>query len=176
MHFRILALLFLVLMSHCEDTVGEKKTPVVVEQKPVQISEPNLEVYHLKTDPLIDSLLVPNKEFQAFTKSMENLIKLRPEGIAPFLIGAITKCNTLLKQPFPAPFDTPEIKSRLKVVKTELLKSRYYSIEEQQEELNQSFNALFVAYTAYLKRIEDFSMDLQEEQENEINLNSTDLN
>ena len=58
---------------------------------------------------------------------------------------------------------TPEIKSRLKVVKTELLKARYYSLEEQQKELDESFQALFVAYTAYLKRIEDFSLDVQEE-------------
>ena len=70
-----------------------------------------------------------------------------------------------LRYQIPAPFDTPEIKSRLKVVKTALLKARYYSVEERQQELDESYEALFIAYTAYLKRIEDFSLDLQEEQE-----------
>ena len=104
-------------------------------------------------------------EFTAFAQSMEDLTKLKPGGIAPFLLGAIIKCNALLRYQIPAPFDTPEIKSRLKVIKTALLKARYYSVEERQQELDESYEALFIAYTAYLKRIEDFSLDLQEEQE-----------
>ena len=54
---------------------------------------------------------------------------------------------------------------QIKVVKTALLKARYYSVEERQLELDESYEALFVAYTAYLKRIEDFSLEVQEEQE-----------
>ena len=59
----------------------------------------------------------------------------------------------------PAPFETPEIKSRLKVVKTQLLKARYFSQQEQIKELNASFRQVFVAHEAYLKRIEDFALD-----------------
>ena len=72
-----------------------------------------------------------------------------------------------MRYPIPAPFDTPEIKSRLKVVKTALLKARYYSVEERQKELDESYEALFVAYMAYLKRIEDFSLEWQEQQQSE---------
>ena len=97
---------------------------------------------------------------------MEDLTKLKPEGIAPFLLGTLIKCQcTFALSNSCAPFDTPEIKSRLKVVKTALLKARYYSVEERQLELDESYEALFVAYTAYLKRIEDFSIEVQEEQE-----------
>ena len=165
MRFKFLSLLVMVLFYACGNTPEEKKVAEVIEQKPLQVKQENIVLYQLKQDSLIDSLLLPIKEFSAFTKSMEDLTKLKPEGIAPFLLGTIIKCNALLRYQIPAPFDTPEIKSRLKVVKTALLKARYYSVEERQKELDESYQALFIAYTAYLKRIEDFSLDLQEEQQ-----------
>lgn len=163
MRYKFLSLIVLAILSACRDTTTEKKTPEVIEQQPIQIKQDNIVIYQLKEDALIDSLLLPIEEFSAFTKSMEGLTKLKPEGISPFLLGVIIKCNNLLGSSIPVPFDTPEIKSRLKVVKTELLKSRYYSLQEQQQELDESFKSLFQAYTAYLKRIEDFSLDVQQE-------------
>lgn len=165
MRFKFLSLFVVLLCYTCVNAPEEKKVAEVVEQKPLELKQENIKLYQLKQDALIDSLLLPIKEFTAFTQSMEDLTKLKPEGIAPFLLGSIIKCNALLRYQIPAPFDTPEIKSRLKVVKTALLKARYYSVEERQQELDESYEALFVAYTAYLKRIEDFSLEVQEEQE-----------
>ena len=164
MRCRFLSLFVVLLCYSCVNAPEEKKVAEVLEQKPLQLKQENIELYQLKQDSLIDSLLLPIEEFNAFTQSMEDLKKLKPEGIAPFLLGTIIKCNALLRYQIPAPFDTPEIKSRLKVIKTALLKARYYSVEERQLELEESYKALFIAYTAYLKRIEDFSLDLQEEQ------------
>lgn len=163
MRCRFLSLFVVLLCYSCVNAPEEKKVVEVLEQKPLQLKQENIELYQLKQDSLIDSLLLPIEEFNAFTQSMEDLKKLKPEGIAPFLLGTIVKCNALLRYQIPAPFDTPEIKSRLKVIKTALLKARYYSVEERQLELEESYKALFIAYTAYLKRIEDFSLDLQEE-------------
>ena len=165
MRFKFLSLFVVLLCYACVNASEEKKVAEVVEQKPLELKQENIKLYQLKQDALIDSLLLPIKEFTAFTQSMEDLTKLKPEGIAPFLLGSIIKCNALLRYQIPVPFDTPEIKSRLKVVKTALLKARYYSVEERQQELDESYEALFVAYTAYLKRIEDFSLEVQEEQE-----------
>ena len=165
MRFKFLSLFVVLLCYTCVNAPEEKKVAEVVEQKPLELKQENIKLYQLKQDALIDSLLLPIKEFTTFTQSMEDLTKLKPEGIAPFLLGSIIKCNALLRYQIPAPFDTPEIKSRLKVVKTALLKARYYSVEERQQELDESYEALFVAYTAYLKRIEDFSLEVQEEQE-----------
>ena len=165
MRFKFLSIFLVLLCYACVNAPDEKKVAQVLDQKPLQLKQENIELYQLKQDSLIDSLLLPIEEFTAFTQSMEDLKKLKPEGIAPFLLGTIIKCNALLRYQIPAPFDTPEIKSRLKVVKTALLKARYYSVEERQLELDESYKALFIAYNAYLKRIEDFSLDLQEEQE-----------
>lgn len=165
MRFNFLSLFVVLLCYACVNTPEGKKVAEVVEQNPLKLKQENIELYQLKQDSLIDSLLLPIEEFTAFAQSMEDLTKLKPGGIAPFLLGTIIKCNALLRYQIPAPFDTPEIKSRLKVVKTALLKARYYSVEERQQELDDSYEALFIAYTAYLKRIEDFSLNLQEEQE-----------
>ena len=165
MRFKFLSLFVILLCYACVNAPEEKKMEEVEEQRLLQLKQENIELYQLKQDSLIDSLLLPIEEFTAFTQSMEDLTKLKPEGIAPFLLGTIIKCNALLRYQIPEPFNTPEIKSRLKVVKTALLKARYYSVEERQQELDESYEALFIAYTAYLKRIEDFSLDLQEEQE-----------
>ena len=165
MRFKFLSLFVILLCCACVNAPEEKKVAEVKEQNPLQLKQENIELYQLKQDSLIDSLLLPIEEFTAFTQSMEDLTKLKPEGIAPFLLGTIIKCNSLLRYQIPEPFNTQEIKSRLKVVKTALLKARYYSVEERQQELDESYEALFIAYTAYLKRIEDFSLDLQEEQD-----------
>ncbi len=163
MRFNTVYICLLFLLAACGNAsqVAEEKTETIEEQ-PIQVKQENITVYQIQKDPLIDSLLTPIEEFGVFVNAMEDLTKLNPEGISPFLLGTLIKCNTLLRYPIPAPFNTPEITSRLKVVKTELLKSRYYSLEEQQEELDKSFQALFMAYTAYLKRIEDFSLEERE--------------
>ena len=126
MRFKFRSLFVIRLCYACVNAPEEKKVAEVKEQKPLQLKQENIELYQLKQDSLIDSLLLPIEEFTAFTQSMEDLTKLKPEGIAPFLLGTIIKCNALLRYQIPAPFDTPEIKSRLKVVKTALLKARYY--------------------------------------------------
>lgn len=164
MHFKRFSIFAMLFLCACGDVPEETKEGDVVEQRPIQVKKDNIKVYELQTDALIDSLLMPIEEFNAFTQAINNLTKLKPEGITPFLLGVMSKCNALLRRPIPTPFDTPEIQSRLKVVKTELLKVRYYSIEERQKELDESFESLFVAYTAYLKRIEDVSVDFQEEE------------
>lgn len=176
MRYSILFCFIGILFNSCDQTSEEKKPIDVTEKAPVFVSKLDIEVYQLNTDPLIDSLLTPIKTFQAFQDSMENLIKLKPEGITPFLLGTLVKCNALLKQEIPSPFNTPEIQSRLKVVKTELLKARYYGLEEMQKELDQSMEALFIAYRAYLKRIEDLSQDVQEEGENGSDFTNKDQN
>ena len=111
MRCRFLSLFVVLLCYSCVNAPEEKKVAEVLEQKPLQLKQENIELYQLKQDSLIDSLLLPIEEFNAFTQSMEDLKKLKPEGIAPFLLGTLIKCNALLRYQIPAPFDTPEIKA-----------------------------------------------------------------
>ena len=117
----------------------------------------------------MDSSMLNNESFSKFRTTIEDLSKLNQEGLEPFLNDALINCNQLLKEKLPLPYDVPEVKGRLKVVKTQLIKARFHSEEKMQLELNQSLRELYIAYSAYLKRIDGITME-------EISSDSIDLN
>ena len=145
----------------CGSSTAEQKNEIVEEEvkAPITLDVGQLSVYQLTAHPVTDSLLLPLKVFNEYNEKINDLAKLDPNGVEPFILTALIKCDVLLKKKLPTPFETPEIKSRLKVVKTQLLKARYFSQQEQIEELSTSFRQVFVAHEAYLKRIEDFALD-----------------
>ncbi|MGB2475066.1 MAG: hypothetical protein ACPIB2_00115 [Flavobacteriaceae bacterium] len=147
---------WLVVVFACDSTPN-KSEKVIDDTATLNINFEQIVVYELKSHPLTDSLLMSVQPFGEFTSTITDLTKLNPLGLEPFLEEALVKCNTLLKANVPAPYNAPDIHSRLKVVKTEILKALYYSQEKKEEELNSSLNRLYLVYKAYLKRIEDFS-------------------
>lgn len=157
MHSNRFFIFLLIILSACNSTESKNELKPIIKKTPLVIEKEGITIYQLQENKLIDSLLLTNQTFITFKNSIEDLSKLNQAGLGPFLVSAINNCNQLLKAPLSAPFNTPDIRSRLKIVKTELLKARYYSKEEMQEELNQNIKSLYVAYSAYLKRIEDFS-------------------
>ena len=169
MRFKLIFFVLVVFFIGCSN-VGEQKKPTVVkEQQPLSIEKASIQLYQLKENALIDSLLIPIEKFSVFRSTMEDLTKLNPAGIEPFLYDAFLKCDDLLRQKLPLPFSKPDVTSRLKVVKTELIKARYYGQEADQEKLNESLKKLYVAYKAYLMRIEDFALDPSEEVNLDVN-------
>ena len=171
MHYKLILCLCVVLMG-CMDNPSKKEVPIQTNKKDsVYIQSESLRVYQLQTNASIDSLLFSMEAFMAFKSTIEDLSKLNPAGIDPFLEEAINKSNVLLTKAIPAPFDAPDIKSRLKVIKTALLKAHYYSQENNEEELNKSLKEIYSAYQAYLMRIEDFGQNgFEITQENELRL------
>lgn len=171
MRYNFFFVLCWMLMS-CSQT-QPKKEPVsqVLPKDTIAIKSESLRVYELKTNAAIDSLLLSLEAFVKFKTTLEDLSKLNPTGIDPFLAEAIKTANDLLKEPMPAPFNAPDIKSRLKVVKTMLLKAHYYSQENKVEALNTSIKEIYEAYQAYLMRVEDFAQnDSESLSEGEISL------
>ena len=150
---------FLLCIACGSSTTDEdqKKTNEAVDLIPLKLV--SVSVYQLTKHPVTDSLLLPLKAFSEYNQKLNELAKLEPTGIEPFILGTLIKCDVLLKKVLPAPFETPEIKSRLKVVKTQLLKARYFSQKEQVKEFNESIEGVFIAHRSYLKRIEDFAQN-----------------
>ena len=147
----------LIIFTACSSKATKSEPLEKIKKTPLVIKKEGIVVYQLQQNERIDSLLLSNQNFIDFKSSIEDLSKLNRNGLGPFLLNAINSCNKLLKEPLPEPFDSSDVRSRLKVVKTQLLKARFNSREGMQEELNQNIENLYVAYTAYLKRIEDFS-------------------
>ena len=154
-------ILFLSFCFGCGSSTPEEKNEIIKEtaKAPITLDVGKLSVYQLTAHPVTDSLLLPLKVFNEYNEKINDLAKLDPNGVEPFILTALIKCDGLLKKKLPTPFETPEIKSRLKVVKTQLLKARYFSQQEQNKELNESFRQVFIAHEAYLKRIEDFAVN-----------------
>jgi hypothetical protein len=107
-------------------------------------------------------------EFTAFTDSFESLIKLNPEGNLVFIEELELKLKTLSKSRFPTKIDLPDIKSRLKVVHTMLMQSRYHSKNKNWKELDISLQNLYLSYNSFINRIKSIN--------EEINLFSNETN
>lgn len=151
-------LVFIGLIS-CESSNTKQIGKAHVSLSPIKIEKNDLKVHAFNTKGIIDSILMQKEAFSEFKTTIEDLSKLNPDGIETFLNEAVHKCDKLLRAKIPPPFDTPEIKGRLKVVKTHLLRARYFSNETQARELNQSLNDLYKSYGHYLQRIEDFALE-----------------
>ena len=92
-------------------------------------------------------------ELNNFIDRFENLNNLIPEGNLVFIEELINKTDQLIKSDFPDNMDVPDIKSRIKVVKSMLLKCRYNSKNENWEDLDLSLEELFTSYNSLINRI-----------------------
>ena len=175
MPYRYLFFLLLnISLCSCTSTTTTKPEKISPQKDSLSlaIKTNNLSIYTLPTVGIIDSTLMQNTRFIAFKTYMEDLNKLNPEGIEPFVIEALKACQRVERSPLPTPFDAPDISARLKVVKTQLIKVRYFTQERNQEGLDTALADLYTAYNDYLKRIHSFAEEASFE-EGEIQLNTT---
>lgn len=162
----IFALLLTACLSACSSSSKpqSKESPSEKDSLRLNVKTSNISIYTFPKEGVIDSTLMQNTRFIAFKNAMEDLSKLNPEGIQPFVVDALQACQRVERKPLPMPFNVPEITARLKVVKTQLIKVRYFTEEEKQEELNVALEGLYTAYNDYLKRIHSFSEEESLEQ------------
>ena len=171
MPYRLLLSVFILVFFGCDQSTTSEAPQQTIKEKRLVIDTSAISLYSFdETNPLIDSLLLDLEAFKNFRASIEDLSKLNPRGLSPFLINARVNTNKLLKTSLPSPFETADIRSRLKVVKTQLLRVSYYSTQEKYDELNPALFDLYDAYKAYLLRIEDFAQTTKLGAE--INLNN----
>ena len=130
----------------------------------------NTIINHKFTTPIkLDSISVQYRikneifnwpEFTAFLDGFDGLRKLNPEGNLVFIEELELKLKILSKSRFPKKLDLPDIKSRLKVVQTMLLKSRYHSKNKNWEELDISLQNLYLSYNSFINRIKSINEEI----------------
>ena len=118
----------------------------------------------------MDSTLYLNEAFNVFKKNIETLSKLDPTSLDLYIIASLGSSNKLLNATLPAGFDVPAINSRIRVVKTQLLRCKYYSQQEDFELLNLGLTELFDSYDILLKRIDDIALSEDALSENEFSV------
>ena len=111
--------------------------------------------------------MVNFKKFNSFSKTILNLSRLDVNGLEVFLMDAIVKSDELLLSKFPSVIDLPQVKSRLKVVKTKILICKFHSSNNEINKLTISMEEMFSSYNDFLEIIYEIIIN-----EKNINVNS----
>ena len=175
LYMRFILFCFILFIYSC----GNKKTEVTNEnvvQKDslVKIDLTNSEnkiIYVPSNIKVLDTTLFSNRNFSKFKESIEALEDLNKITIDEYLFAAIVASSAVINSQLPKDFEIPAVKSRLRVVKTNLLKSRFYAQQEDMESLTKTLDEVFGSYNILLKRIDDLIVSEEENQENEFEVN-----
>ncbi|MDB9899728.1 MAG: hypothetical protein C7M88_01135 [Candidatus Arcticimaribacter sp.] len=172
--FRIIGLVFFLSVTSCEINASKSKNDQSEAldsiAKPIAIL-PEARIFFIpKNIKVLDSTLYLNEAFNVFKKNIETLSELDPTSLDLYIIASLGSSNKLLNANLPAGFDVPAINSRIRVVKTQLLRCKYYSQQEDFELLNLGLTELFDSYDILLKRIDDIALSEDALSENEFSV------
>ena len=143
----------LLIFLSCQSPNGLKKKKDISKVEEVSL-ENNFQIYTPEKNSFVDSLVNSISELRDLKISIEDLTKLNPNGIESFLDETLTKCNNLLKLKNKNLISRPEIRGRLKVLKTNILKCKLNNHQNDIKNLNKSLRKLFMSYNILFERIE----------------------
>ena len=171
---RIVGLVFFLSVTSCEINTSKSKNDQSEALDSIAQSIatlPEARTFFMpKNTKVLDSTLYLNEAFIVFRKSIETLSKLDPTSLDLYLNASLASSNKLLNATLPIGFEVPAINSRVRVVKTQLLRCKYYSQQEDFESLNLGLIELFDSYNILLKRIDDVALSEDALSANEFNV------
>ena len=174
MFLRIVGLVFFLSVTSCEINTSKSKNDQSEAldsiAQPIATLPEARTFFIPKNTKVLDSTLYLNEAFNVFKKNIETLSKLDPTSLDLYIIASLGSSNKLLNATLPAGFDVPAINSRIRVVKTQLLRCKYYSQQEDFELLNLGLTELFDSYDILLKRIDDIALSEDALSENEFSV------
>ena len=130
----------------------KKKSILKINEIPLK---KNFQIYVPKKNSYGDSIIQLVSELRDLKISIEDLTKLNPNGIESFLNETLIKCDNLLNIKNNDFVSRPEIRGRLKVLKTNILKCKVNNHQNDIENLNESLQKLFLSYNILFERLED---------------------
>lgn len=168
-NYSIYVIVILVIIGCSEKQLIKKIEPSKIEESNQidSLLNSDFEFFKLPTDDDIDSIMVNFKKFNLFSKTILNLSRLDVNGLEVFLMDAIVKSDELLLSKFPSVIDLPQVKSRLKVVKTKILICKFHSSNNEINKLTISMEEMFSSYNDFLEIIYEIIIN-----EKNINVNS----
>ena len=92
-------------------------------------------------------------EFRSLYETMVRLKELDLRDVEVNIIGLSSLLKDLISGNLPQEFETPQIRSRLKVVKMQAQKSRYFTRHYKKDSLIPSLKALYGHYNALIYRM-----------------------
>ena len=143
----------LLIFLSCQSPNGLKKKKDISKVEEVSLKN-NFQIYIPEKNSFVDSLVNSISELRDLKISIEDLTKLNPNGIESFLDETLIKCDNLLNLKNKSFISRPEIRGRLKVLKINILKCKFYNHQNDIKNLNESLKKLFMSYNILLERLE----------------------
>ena len=150
---KYLYLFSLLIFFSCQSPNGLKKKKNISEVQEISLDN-NFQIYIPKKNSFVDSIVKSVSELRDLKISIEDLTKLNPNGIESFLDETLNKCDNLLKLKNNNFISRPEIRGRLKVLKTNILKCKFNNHQNDITNLNESLRKLFVSYNILFERLD----------------------
>ena len=144
----------LLIASSCQNAMDLKKKKSILKINEIPLKK-NFQIYVPKKNSYGDSIIQLVSELRDLKISIEDLTKLNPNGIESFLNETLIKCDNLLNIKNNDFVSRPEIRGRLKVLKTNILKCKFNNHQNDTENLNESLQKLFLSYNILFERLED---------------------
>ena len=143
----------LLIFFSCQSPNGLKKKKNIYEVQEISLDN-NFQIYIPKKNSFVDSITQSVSELRDLKISIEDLTKLNPNGIESFLDETLNKCDNLLNLKNNNFISRPEIRGRLKVLKTNILKCKFNNHQNDITNLNESLRKLFISYNILFERLD----------------------
>lgn len=143
----------LLIFFSCQSPNGLKKKKNISEVQEISLDN-NFQIYIPKKNSFVDSITQSVSELRDLKISIEDLTKLNPNGIESFLDETLNKCDNLLNLKNNNFISRPEIRGRLKVLKTNILKCKFNNHQNDITNLNESLRKLFISYNILFERLD----------------------
>ena len=150
---KYLYLFSLFIFCFCQSPNGLKKKKNISEVQEISLDN-NFQIYIPKKNSFVDSIIQSVSELRDLKISIEDLTKLNPNGIESFLDETLNKCDNLLNLKNNNFISRPEIRGRLKVLKTNILKCKFNNHQNDITNLNESLRKLFKSYNILFERLD----------------------
>ena len=142
------------MIISCQEPKGLKNKKDISKINEISFNK-NFQIYIPKKNSFGDSIINSVLELRDLKISIEDLTKLNPNGIEPFLNETLIKCNSLLNLNNNNFITRPEIRGRLKVLKTNILKCKFNNSQNDIKGLNENLENLVLSYNILFESLEN---------------------
>lgn len=151
----IVGFLLIIVVAGCKNPVSTSPQSNSIVADSIDKSSPKIGVdIHKFPEGFFEENEIDNWDsFISFQGAIEDLAKLNTEGVGVFLEGILINTKELQNGIIPKAFDFPQIKSRIKLVQMQTMKSIYFTEYYTKDSLNLSLNKLYDSYNILLDRM-----------------------
>ncbi len=154
MRFIYFFFISIIFLSCCDSGYKKKEKSIIIVEK--KLLDNNFQVYIPEKNSSGDSIVNSISELKDLKIAIEDLTKVNPNEIETFLDESLIKCNKLLNNKKSNLISRPEVRGRLKVLKTNILKCKFDNHRDDLKNLNKNLKKLFLSYDILFETLEGF--------------------